>query len=169
MSDTSTASADNKIIGFKRELKYITTVDAETGEVISHVKMRDKHKKLGVGWMATYKHGAEILATLPLTGEQHKVLWALIAKLDFDNYIRVSQADLAKCTGIERTHIARAIKALITNDVIVEGPRAGLHKTYRLNPNIGHKGSNIEQTVVEYEQLKQLQEQTLFLIPVMPH
>ena len=25
-------------------------------------------------------------------------------------------------------------------------------------PNIGHKGSNIEKTIVEYEQLKQLQE-----------
>ena len=158
MSDTPKVSADNKIIGFKRELKYITTVDAETGEVISHVKMRDKHKKLGVGWLATYQHGAAILATLPLTGEQHKVLWALIAKLDFDNYIHVSQTELAELTGIDRSNINRAIKALISNDVIVEGPRAGLHKTYRLNPNIGHKGSNIEQTVVEYEQLKQLQE-----------
>lgn len=66
MSDTSTASvdasADNKIIGFKRELKYITTVDADTGEVISHVKVRDKRKKLGVGWLALTKRGSIISA-----------------------------------------------------------------------------------------------------------
>ena len=150
---------EKKILDLElHETKYIVTVNDLTGETISYVPMRKKKKKLGVGWLATYQHGAEILAALPLTGEQHKVLWALIAKLDFDNYIRVKQSELAKCTGIERSNIARAIKALIANDVIVEGPRAGLHKTYRLNPNIGHKGTNIEKTIVEYEQLKQLQE-----------
>ena len=148
----------DKITGFKRELKFITTVDSETGEVLRHVKIRGKRKKLGVGWLATYQHGLDYISTLPLTGEQLRVFLQMLSKLDFDNYIRVSQAELENTLGIKRQHISRAIKALIANNVIVEGPRAGLNKTYRLNPNIGHKGSNIEKTVVEYEQLKQLQE-----------
>ena len=150
---------EKKILDLEsHETKYIVTVNDLTGETISYIPMRKKKKKLGVRWMATYQHGAEILAALPLTGEQHKVLWALIAKLDFDNYIRVSQAELSDTLGIKQPNITRAIKALLKYNVIVEGPRAGLHKTYRLNPNIGHKGSNIEKTVVEYEQLKHLQE-----------
>lgn len=157
--DPKNDHSEQKIIDIEsHETKYILTVDDLTGETVSYFHIRKKKKKLGVGWMATYQHGAEILASLPLTGEQHKVLWALIAKLDFDNYIRVSQEELANTLGIKQQHVSRAIRALLKYDVIVEGPRAGLHKTYRFNPYIGHKGSNIEKTVVEYEQLKLLQE-----------
>ena len=150
---------EQKIIDLEsHETKYIVTVNDLTGETISYVPMRKKKKKLGVGWLAAYQHGLDYISTLPLTGEQLRVFLQMLSKLDFDNYIRVSQAELENTLGIKQQNIARAIRALLKYDVIVEGPRAGLHKTYRLNPNIGHKGSNIEQTVVEYEQLKQAQE-----------
>ena len=162
--EPNTGNSDQKILDFEHhETKYIVTVDDVTGEQISFVPMRKKKKKLGVGWMAAYQNGIEYISTLPLTGEQLRVFLQMIAKLDFDNYIRVSQAELGNTLGIKQQNIARAIKALLKYDVIVEGPRAGLHKTYRLNPNIGHKGSNIEQTVVEYEQLKKLQKIMHFL------
>ena len=38
-------------------------------------------------------------------------------------------------------------------DIITEGPPAGKFKTYRLNPYIAHKGTNRENTIVEFDKM----------------
>ena len=38
--------------------------------------------------------------------------------------------------------------------MITEGPRAGLNKTYMLNPNIGIKGKHRQQKIIDYEEAK---------------
>ena len=92
------------------------------------------------------------LAQLNLPNEQYRVFLALISKVDFDNYLRISQTEMAKELGMSRPNVARAIKGLCNLSIIVEGPRAGLNKTYRLNPYIAHKGKDKKKTIVDFEQ-----------------
>ena len=57
-------------------------------------------------------------------------------------------------------NVSRAIKGLVSLDVIIPGPLAGRFKTYRLNPRIAHRGAkNYKKTVIEYDELKRIREE----------
>lgn len=105
--------------------------------------------------MAIYQSSlAYISSQKGLTGETLRVFLKLLSCLDFNNFIRVSQSELAKEIGIPRPNVTKAIKKLQEFDIIREGARAGLSKTYRLNPSVGHKGKHYEDTVIEFSKLQ---------------
>ena len=109
-----------------------------------------KEKSLGKDWVAMYQSALMTLAKWNLPNEQYRVFFVLLSKLDFDNYLCVTQQEIAKDLDMKQPSVARAIKALCQKNVIVEGPRAGLHKTYRLNPYIAHKGKNRNNTILDF-------------------
>lgn len=76
-----------------------------------------------------------------LNGEQLRVLLALLAELDYENFIQVAQADIAEKLNINKVNVSRSVKALLDVGVIFEGPKVGRSKTYRLNEQFGWKGS----------------------------
>ena len=106
-------------------------------------------KSLGTGWIGLYQEAADMLAEWKLTTEQYRVFLKLLARLDFDNYLRISHTNMAEELGMKRSAVSRAMKALEDLNVIMEGPRAGLNKTYRLNPYIAHKGRERDRTIKE--------------------
>ena len=71
----------------------------------------------------------------------YKVLFALLAVLDYENLIQVSQAVIARELNMRPPHVNRSIKRLVKLGCILEGPKIGCSKTYRLNPDFGWKGS----------------------------
>ncbi|MDD9849746.1 hypothetical protein BZG30_31430, partial [Escherichia coli] len=73
--------------------------------------------------------------------DQIHVFMALLADLDYENYIQVAQIDIADALKMQKTNVSRAIKNLIDFGIIIEGPRIGRSKTYRLNPQFGWKGT----------------------------
>ena len=75
--------------------------------------------------------------------EGFSVLMALLQKLDFQNLILVSQAELGRELGMHRQHVNAAIKKLAAMGAILEGPKVGQSRTYRLDPTFGWKGSSI--------------------------
>ena len=75
-----------------------------------------------------------------MTGENYKVLFYLYSKLDFENFIQQSQKEIGEGLGIRTEHISRAMKMLIQKQIVLEGPKVGRSKCYRLNPNYGWKG-----------------------------
>ena len=82
----------------------------------------------------------EIIAT-ELSHEQTKVLMILLSDLDYENYIQVAQVDIAQKLKMQKTNVSRAMKNLMMMEIILEGPKIGRSKTYRLNPQFGWKGS----------------------------
>ena len=135
--------------------KYIAVVNDETGEVKGYFPLKSKHLSKGGEFMAIYQSSlAYISSQKELTGETLRVFLKLLSCLDFNNFIRVSQTELAKEIGISRPNVAKAIKKLQEFDIIREGARAGLNKTYRLNPTVGHKGKHFDDTVIEFSQLQ---------------
>ena len=131
-----------------KKSKYLAIVDDTTGEVESYIKL--KPKNLGTGWIALFQNPAAWLCQQHMTGEQLNVLLYLFSRLDFDNYLRISLKDIAEWTGIHTVNVSKAMKVLKDMNIIVEGPRAGLNKTYRLNPYIAHKGKDVKNTTIDF-------------------
>ena len=66
----------------------------------------------------------------------------LCGKLDFENFIHVSQKDIAAHLGVQRPRITEAINKLVERGIIAKGPSVGLANSYRLNPTHGWKDDN---------------------------
>ncbi|WP_273791613.1 replication/maintenance protein RepL [Bartonella sp. CM31XJBT] len=92
-------------------------------------------------WITMPQHPMAIIAKSNLNGYDLKVFFILASRLDFENLLVVNQTELAKKVGITRHHFNRSVKRLIAMDILLEGPRIGINRSYRLNPNLGWKGS----------------------------
>lgn len=82
----------------------------------------------------------ELAKDKEITSEPRRVLDYLFSKLDFENYIQQSQQDITKALGMHKSQVSEAIKLLVRKQIILEGPKVGRSKCYRLNPNYGWKG-----------------------------
>ena len=80
-----------------------------------------------------------MLAQSNLTGNDMKVMWAMLARLDYENLIQVNQAEVAEQVGMNRHHVNRSIKKLIELGVVLEGVKIGISRSYRLNLTLGGK------------------------------
>lgn len=148
---------DEKVIPLPKEREIITLL-GEDNEVSGYIRY-NKPNRLGRGWVALFQSGITDMAKMGLTGEQWSVWAYLMGTLDFDNYWRVSQKDVAEALGMKKQNVSRAIHVLLDKDIIIEGPMAGRFKTYRLNPRIAHRGSrNYQNSVIEYDALKKAQQ-----------
>ena len=47
------------------------------------------------GWMAMAQEAMMMLAQSNLTGNDMKVMWAMLARLDYENLIQVNQAEVS--------------------------------------------------------------------------
>ena len=122
--------------------KYIEQVDRETGEVMQrmyglHPLPTKAYRKVVYGLQDTF---IEIAKDPDMTGETMKVLMYLFGKLDFENFIQQTQIDVAEGLGMRKQNVNRAMQILTAKQIVLEGPKVGRSKCYRLNPNYGWKG-----------------------------
>lgn len=96
----------------------------------------------------------EIAKDPDMTGENYKVLFYLYSKLDFENFIQQSQKEIAEGLGMKKENVSRAMRLLTSKQIVLEGPRVGKSKCYRLNPNYGWKGKVKTLQEARREQLK---------------
>ena len=118
--------------------------DLDTGEQLPDIPMLYRlraYNGFGDRWMQMSQDALEALATAGLSGRDFQVLMLLIARLDFENLIAVNHTEVAKVLGLQPTNVGRSIRRLAKLEIILEGPRVGVTKTYRLNPAFGWKGS----------------------------
>ncbi|MBD2790586.1 helix-turn-helix domain-containing protein, partial [Xenorhabdus sp. DI] len=80
----------------------------------------------------------------------------LLAKLDYENWLRIRQKDIAKELNMNPPHVSRAIKELFEHGILVKGPKIGASNTYRLDPSFAFRGrdKNLEQVRKEVKHLK---------------
>jgi DNA-binding IclR family transcriptional regulator len=76
-----------------------------------------------------------------LGDEARRVLFALLAQLDYENFIAVNQAELGRQLKIKPSNMSRAVARLVQEGVLLAGPRLQAKGTYTLNPHYGWKGS----------------------------
>ena len=137
--------------------RHMQQIDHQTGEVVEgFVAYVVPKRKNGFqkGWMAMAQEAMMMLAQSNLTGNDMKVMWAMLARLDYENLIQVNQAEVAEQVGMNRHHVNRSIKKLIELGVVLEGVKIGISRSYRLNPNFGWKGSAKGHREALHEHLK---------------
>ena len=119
-----------------------TQVNEDTGEVIDGfvAVVKPKQRSSFERHFTMNQAALEIIAT-ELSHEQTKVLMILLSDLDYENYIQVAQIDIAQKLKMQKTNVSRAMKNLMMMEIILEGPKIGRSKTYRLNPQFGWKGT----------------------------
>jgi hypothetical protein len=72
--------------------------------------------------------------------EPTRVFWYLVTRLDFENYIRVPQAEIVEALEMKKQNVSRAISLLEGKGILLRGPKVGQSYSWRLNPNCGFKG-----------------------------
>jgi hypothetical protein len=122
--------------------KQIEHVDMDTGEIVRGcmVFVPDRPRITERWFMAFQDSFIELAQDSDLTLQHKNVLLYLFGKLDFENYIQQSQADIAKDLSIPKQNVSRAINLLKEKRILLEGPKVGRSKCYRLNANYGWKG-----------------------------
>ncbi|MBZ5753709.1 MarR family transcriptional regulator [Metabacillus rhizolycopersici] len=114
-------------------------VDRDTGEIY-HVPIFTRSTYKGGNFFMAMQEGFIHLAKLGLRGQEMQVLMLVMGKLDFENWIRVSQAEIARELDLDRSIVSKAIKKLVTEGILHKGPKVGTSSTYRLDPGFGLKG-----------------------------
>ena len=125
-------------------------VDTSTGEVLDlrerpgmFVYVPDR-PRWGEGWFMAIQEAFVALAKdKSLTGRPKDVLLYMMGRLDWDNYITLSQVEIAGELGMYRQDVNAAIKLLVERGIIQQGPKAGRTNSYRLNSTYGWKGKTI--------------------------
>lgn len=123
-------------------MRRVTQVDLETGEDLGgFVAVIRPKQKSAFERHFTMNQSALISIANELNHDQMRVLMAFLAELDYENYIQVAQMDIAEKLKMQKSHVSRAVKNLIEFGIILEGPKIGRSRTYRLNPQFGWKGT----------------------------
>lgn len=127
----------------------VQTVNRKTGEVKDGYFVYiayPKPKIIGNRWIMTFQDSLEIIATdKDLTGQTLKVMLLLMGNLEFENYIKVRQTDVAKKLEMHKTDVSKAMRVLVGKGIILK-VKEGTTTGYKLNPHYGWKGkvSNME-------------------------
>lgn len=122
--------------------KEFVQIDKATGEEVSgFVAVIRPKQKSAFERHFTMNQSALLKLANSLNGEQLRVLLALLAELDYENFIQVAQADIADVLRINKVNVSRSIKALLELGVILQGPKIGRSYSYRLDPSFGWKGT----------------------------
>ena len=139
--------------------KHIEQIDKQTGEVMQGCMVYIPYRpKLTERWFMAFQDTfIEIAKDQDLTLEPKNVLFYLFGKLDFENFIQQTQTEIAEALGMQKQNVSRAMKLLTEKQIVLEGPKVGKSKCYRLNPNYGWKGKVKTLQEARREQLKVIQ------------
>ena len=126
--------------------KRISQVDLGTGQELEGVIVYVAPKRTNgfvEGWLAVAHQAGQIVAQnrKELGEEGLAILFLLFSKLDFENLLLLNQAELGRELGMHRQSVQKAIKTLMGLGVLLEGPKVGQNRSYKLNPEFGWKGS----------------------------
>ena len=123
--------------------RRVKQVDVETGEVLegATLVLLPQRIRIKEGWMMTFQDALRVLAAdRELTATQLRVLLYTMGRLDFENYIHLSQAEIARELGVKRPNVTTAVGALVRKRILLQGPRVGRVSTLRLSPDLAWKG-----------------------------
>ena len=121
----------------------VRAYDKNTGEIIEGIPVLCgvKRNPYGKGWVMNSQEALELIAQdKEITGRIHRVLWLLVAHLDFENWIQLSQAEICEKLDMKKQDVSSAVKLLEKKEIIIRGPKVGRSYSFRLNPTLGWKG-----------------------------
>ena len=134
-------------------------IDTSTGEIVPAITWIRRAWKGETFVMVFQDAFIEIAKDKTLTGETKSVLMYLLGKLDFENFILMTQAEIAKELDLKKQNVSRAIRTLVERGIILEGPKVSRSRGYRINHDLGWKGNlknlRVLRNKIEREEAKQ--------------
>ena len=121
----------------------VIQIDADTGQQLDFalVAVPRQRARIKEGWFMAFQDGLiKLAADRTMTVTQTRVLWYLMGRLSFENYIHLPQVEIAEATGIARSHVSAAVRQLVQKGVLIVGPKVGRVTTLRLSDTFGWKG-----------------------------
>ena len=123
--------------------RKIASFDQDTGEILNGVLVYCgvKQDPYSTGWVMNSQEALKLLAIdKDLKGETYRVLLLLVSQLDFENWIQITQKEIAETLEIKKQNVSKAILLLEEKEIIFRGPKVGRAYAFRLNPYFGWKG-----------------------------
>ena len=121
------------------------THDPQTGEIEQGKLMWVPHRtrsQFGSDWFQMAQDTLRMInahrSELGLEGIV--VFNSLMARLDFENFIQVSQRDIANELNMQPSNVSRAMRKLDDLGFIRKGPKVGRSYTLQLHPSLAWKG-----------------------------
>ena len=114
--------------------RHMQQIDHQTGEVVEgFVAYVVPKRKNGFqkGWMAMAQEAMMMLAQSNLTGNDMKVMWAMLARLDYENLIQVNQAEVSEQVGMNRHNVKPFNQEADRAWRYLEGVKIGISRSYR--------------------------------------
>jgi len=103
----------------------------------------------------------QLLPDREITGDCWRVFLALLCRLDFQNYVKICQREIADYLVIKPQNVSPIFKILERKGIIQRGEKVGSSYTFRLNPKLAWKGETPDLTVV----LRRLEVEEIFPKP----
>lgn len=141
----------------KRKLQLLDSSTGETFDAPVYLNSSPQRRPTIYGnrW---FQMAQDPLLTLAqdreLWGVTTAVLLYLCGRLDFDNWVSISQKDIAAHLKVKQPRISEAISKLADRGIIIRGPSLGRAHSYRLNPAYGWKGDNKKAQEYQLELIK---------------
>ena len=136
-----------------KKKKILTVVNEETGEIEARVNLTN-HMYSSGNWFAFFQKSAVYLAQ-NLGKDELRVLMFMLSKMDYGNYIRVTNKNICNNLQMQKSNVSRAIRNLLEKNVIAVAEWYGISRIYMMNPTFLHKGKNFYQTQREYKELRE--------------
>lgn len=124
--------------------KTVEVLDLETGEVkTTDLDEIEPKRRNGFtrGWTAMSLTASKQLASSDLGLSEYRVFHLMIAHMDYENWVRISQTELAEELGMGRANFSRSLNRLVREGFIVKGPKQGRSPTYRISPECAWRGA----------------------------
>jgi predicted transcriptional regulator len=136
----------------------VTQVNCTTGEVMEGVNLFiPTRQKLKEDFMLLDLKAMEKLAMdKDIKGEDWRVLAVLMGRLEYENWLYITQKGLAEILGMKQPTVARVIKKLIDKGIILKGKRLENVNGYRLNAYYGWRGRINKEYKSTYEKHSKL-------------
>lgn len=122
----------------------IIAYNKNTGEILDGVPVLCgvKRNPYATGWVMNSQEALEIIAKdKEITGRIHRILWFLVARLDFENWIQISQKEICTELSMRKEDVSSGIKLLERKEILIRGPKVGRSHSFRINPYFGWKGN----------------------------
>ena len=83
---------------------------------------------------------------MKLTPTENAVLWIFLSRLEYENWIRVSQKTVAERLNLSKSQVSNAVRKLIETGILdkEQDPSDEGRLLYRLNLSLGWRGDTKE-------------------------
>jgi hypothetical protein len=125
-----------------RKSKPVDFIDPNSGEISQgNIFWSENKPRLTRGFAVIFQEAfIAIACEHDLTPQAQRVLFYLLGKLDFDNFIHLKQKDIGEVLKINAPNMSKAFAILKRKGIILLAPYKGVN-CYKLNEFYGWKGS----------------------------